>query len=217
MTEQEINAVSDSLAQKYILITRTKAFTFLGGFFAFFVAAGTATYQSALSAISDTGANSAVEKIRKLHEEAQSKAVGISELLESFSRRPASILYAEVEKAPGTKSNQFVDIEDLSLQLPPSDSIRKFALVALNIPSPYAEGSNYPGAEFALEANGRRVAKGTFTYESRTPGSSARQPFTLIVRVKLDDVPIEVQAQWRSVRDAKCRIDSFASISAVLG
>jgi hypothetical protein len=218
VTEQEIKAVSDSLAQKYVLITRTRFLAFLGGFLAFLAAAGFLTYQNVLSAVSATGAESAVNQIKQFREQAQSGAASINELLESFSNLPTSVLSAQVSGAPETQANQFVNIPGLSLELPPGNSIRKFALVALNVPSPYAVGDNFPGAEFAVAVNGQVVGTGNFTYESRKPQSFSRHPFTLIVCVKLaTDTPTQVTAQWRSVRNASCRIDSFASISAVLG
>lgn len=128
------------------------------------------------------------------------------------------IPYAQITSAPNVNSNQFVDIPGLTLQLPAAvPASLQFALITLNVPTPFAEGNNFPGLDFAVNVNGQVVASGSFTYSQQQPQSFSRQPFTLVVRVSLQSSPSQVRAQWRSVRGSTGHIDSFASLSAILG
>ena len=217
MDEEKIEAIADSLAQKYILISRTKFLSFLGGFFAFLVAAGFLTHQTVLKAISSTGAKSTLAEINQYRHEAELGAKSIDELLESLSKHPTSVLSAQLDSPSKTTSNKFQNIKPLSLTLPCGNAIRKFALVILNVPKPYAKGNNNPGVAFRITANGEEMGTGEFTYDSKKPEHFGRHPFTLIVRVELASSPTEVNAQWASVRDSECHIGGFASISAILG
>jgi len=128
------------------------------------------------------------------------------------------IPYAQISSAPNVNSNQFVDIPGLTFDLPPASSAQQVALITLNVPTPFAEGTDFPGLDFAININGQIAASGTFTYSIRRPESFGRQPFNLVVRVGLlNGQHSHVRAQWRSVRGSTGHIDSFASISAILG
>ena len=128
-----------------------------------------------------------------------------------------SIYYTQTTGNQEVKSPQFVDMEGLQLVLPPKRNGQTEALIMLNVPMPYAEGNNFPGITFGLAYNGMNVASGGFTYSQRTPESFARQPVTLIAKVDLvNGENSTVQAQWQNVRDSIGRIDSFASLSAIV-
>lgn len=127
------------------------------------------------------------------------------------------ILFAEISSAPNMSSTQFVDIPGLALDLPPTTQGSPHAVIILNVPSPFAEGSEFPGLDFGINVNGQVVAIGSFTYQMRQPESFARSPFTLAVRVALrDGLNTPVRAQWRSIRNSTGHIDSYACISAIL-
>jgi mannose-binding lectin len=127
------------------------------------------------------------------------------------------ILFAKVTSAPATSSNQFVDIPGLGFQVPPVAATRNKALIILDVPEPFATGNDFPGIIFAIRVNGTRVAEGGFTYSTKVPESTGRMPTTLVVAIPLTSQPQFVQAQWESVRGSTNRIDSFASLSAVIG
>lgn len=129
------------------------------------------------------------------------------------------ISFSSITAAEPVTSNQFVDIEGLTFELPPASASERVALIILNVPEPFAEGQvDFPGVQFGINVNGRVVARGGFTYEMRRPESFARTPFSLVVRVNLRNGRTSlIRAQWRSVRASTGRIDSFASLSAVLG
>jgi len=106
----------------------------------------------------------------------------------------------------------------MTLDLPEASATQHHALIILNVPRPYAEGNDFPGVDFAINANGTVVAEGGFTYSTKRPDAFGRMPFTLVVRVELHNGQhTHVHAQWRSVRASTGHIDSFASFSAVLG
>ena len=130
-----------------------------------------------------------------------------------------SFEFAQITSAPNVNSDQFVDIPDLFLDLPQASATQRQALIILNVPQPFAEGNDTPGLDFAITVNDRVVATGGFTSPMTQPQSFARVPFTLVVRINLrnDGQYSHVHAQWRSVRSSTGHIDSFASISAVLG
>ena len=114
-------------------------------------------------------------------------------------------------------SNVFVDIPGLKFELPPNDGQNQNALLTLNVPTPFAEGHDFPGATFAITVDDVVVASGGFTYESKTPASFARVPFTLVKKIQLKNGHhAHVKAQWTSVRNSAMHIDSFASLSAVV-
>ncbi|HEX7679939.1 MAG TPA: hypothetical protein VF713_17555 [Thermoanaerobaculia bacterium] len=127
------------------------------------------------------------------------------------------ILFAQIGSAPPMNSNQFVDIPGLSFLLPAASAGHTQALIILDIPQPYATGNNFPGAKFGINVGGTVVADGGFTYSMQVPASSGRMPTTVVVRVPLANTPRLVRAQWISYRNSTGRIDSFASLSAILG
>jgi hypothetical protein len=127
------------------------------------------------------------------------------------------ILFAKITSAPTTTSSQFVDIPGLVLHIPAASSTRTKALLILDVPQPFATGKDTPGTTFAIRVDGARVAEGGFTYSSKVPESTGRMPTTIVVAVVLGNLPQVVQAQWVSVRGSKNHIDSFASLSAVIG
>jgi hypothetical protein len=128
-----------------------------------------------------------------------------------------SILFASINGAPAVNSDQFVDIPGLTIELPPASPTAQHALVVLNVPKPFSIGDDFPGADFAIEVGTQVVASGGFTYIQKAPPSAARQPITLVVRVALTGAAQTVKGQWQSVRKSTAHIDSFASLSAVLG
>jgi hypothetical protein len=129
----------------------------------------------------------------------------------------AQILSTQIFTAPPVTSSQFVDIPGLFLTLPLKSATQTFALVILNVPAPYASGNNLPGVNFAINVMGTAVAEGGFTYSERIPQSFGRMPTTIVARVPLTTAYQTVWARWISVRNSVGHIDSFASLSAVIG
>jgi hypothetical protein len=129
-----------------------------------------------------------------------------------------SIISVQTTAASIVHSDQFVEMPGLSLNLPQASATEKQALVILNVPEPYAKGNNFPGIIFGIRVGGTMIATGGFTYSQKQPESFGRQPFTLVVAVKLQNgKQTHVEAQWQSVRGSEGNIDSFASLSAITG
>ncbi len=125
-----------------------------------------------------------------------------------------------------TNTGNWEDIAGLSLTLPKETGDEKFALVTLNVPNPYAKGSNYPGCNFTIRVNNGidlAVPFGCFTSFNRvadpaTAISSGRVPVTVVARIPLDkNKTTVVQGAWQSIRGATAVVDSPSSISAVTG
>ena len=113
-----------------------------------------------------------------------------------------------------TNSNAWLAIPGLQLQLP--EGVGLLALVILNLPNPFAQGNDTPGANFRISVNGvLQAAFAGFTYDSAAPQSAGRRPTTLVVAVPLIYGPQQVQAMWANVRGSTVIIYSPATLSAV--
>jgi len=138
-------------------------------------------------------------------------------LLTTSDMGAQQILYAQITTAPPMNSAQFVDIPELTLTLPAANAAQTAALVTLNVPYPWASGNDFPGLRFAINVAGTIVADGGFSYELQAPPSFGRTPITIVVKVPLSGFTQTVKAQWVSVRNSTGHIDSFASLSSVVG
>ncbi len=125
-------------------------------------------------------------------------------------------LYAQSSGTQSTNSGTFVPIPGLSITLP--EGVGSSALLILNVPNPYAEGSNYPGGTFGVSVNGAiSPVQAVFTYSEQKPASSGRVPTTLVVNVPLLQTGQQtVLGMWSGVRGSTVIIDSPATLSAIL-
>ena len=126
------------------------------------------------------------------------------------------IFYVETSGALNTNSSNWTPLPGLSLKLPRAAG--EFALVILNVPQPYASGSDFPGGEFSVDVDGGVVSPfATFTYNEQHPQSTGRVPVTLCVRAPLNQSrETPVIAVWKGVRGSTVHIDSPSSLSAVI-
>jgi hypothetical protein len=125
------------------------------------------------------------------------------------------VLYAQTSGTLSTTSGQFTPIPGLAIKLP--EGVDTAALVTANLPNPYAEGSNFPGATIGVSVNGKvSPVVASFTYGEQKPASFNRMPTTLVVSVPLTLSAQTVEAVWYGVRGSKVIIDSPASLSAVI-
>ena len=126
-----------------------------------------------------------------------------------------SVLYAQTSGSLSTNAGQFTPIPGLTLTLP--EGVDTAALVTVNLPNPYAEGSNFPGATIGVSVGGKvSPVVASFTYGEQTPASFNRMPTTLVVSVPLTLSAQTVEAVWYGVRGSKVIIDSPATLSAVI-
>jgi hypothetical protein len=124
-------------------------------------------------------------------------------------------LYAQTSGSLSTNASQFTPIPGLTFALPGGDSIT--ALVTLNLPNPYAQGNNYPGAVLGIAVDGQVSAVvASFTYGIQNPPSTNRMPTTLVIGVPLTPKPQTVQAMWYGVRGSTVQLDTPATLSATL-
>jgi hypothetical protein len=120
--------------------------------------------------------------------------------------------YAQTTGTLQTSSADFAPIPGLSLTLPEGDDI--LALVILNLPCPYATGTNYPGGTLGISIDGSvSPVTASFTYNEQQPASTGRIPTTLVVAVPLTVDEQTVEAVWYGVRGSTVIIDSPASLS----
>lgn len=130
-----------------------------------------------------------------------------------------SLLSASINGPQSVASESFVDIDGLKLTLPPASSKLHSALILLNVPMPYAEGSDSPEIIFNIDCNGRSIARRGFGSDDGILPlmNMKKEPFTLVVKVPLrNGAESLVHAQWAGVHGSKGRINSFASISAIV-
>lgn len=130
----------------------------------------------------------------------------------------SEILYAESAGQLETSAGNWTSIPGLQLTLPVVSPGQTLALITLNLPNPYATGSDNPGGCIGISVNDAvLVPVGCFTYEEKIPPSSGRRPVTLVVMVKLlhSDTQL-IQAVWQSVRSSVVIIDTPSTLSAII-
>lgn len=149
--------------------------------------------------------------------EMRSLCIGIlTSIAFTVSLHAQQILFAQIAKAPPINSNQFTDISGLSFDLPATSPGQNTALVILNVPMAFANGDDFPDVVFGIAVDAMLVATGGFTSQTQR-GAAGRVPTTLVVRVPLTSQPQFVRGQWSSVRGSTGNIDSFSSLSSILG
>jgi hypothetical protein len=124
-------------------------------------------------------------------------------------------LYAQTSGTQSTNSASFVPIPGLSLTIP--EGVGTSALIILNLPMPYAQGNDNPGATIGITVNGAlsSVIAG-FTYNEQVPPSTGRVPTTLVVSVPLAGAAQAIVGVWSGVRGSTVIIDTPATLSAIL-
>lgn len=126
-----------------------------------------------------------------------------------------SVLYAQTSGNQSTNANNFTPMPGLTLSLP--GGVDVMAIVTLNIPMPYATGTNTPGGTFGLAVNNVVTpVVASFTYNEPAPTSTGRIPTTLVVGVPLTEQPQTIQAMWYGVRGSTVHLDSPATLSAII-
>lgn len=126
-----------------------------------------------------------------------------------------AVLYAQTSGTQSTNSGTFVPIPGLSLTVP--EGVQDNVLVILNLPNPYAQGSDYPGATLGISVNGNVQANvASFTYGIQNPPSTNRMPTTLVLAIPLVSATQTVAAVWSGVRGSTVIIDSPASLTVVI-
>lgn len=130
----------------------------------------------------------------------------------------SSIFYAETTGFLETASGTPVDLPGLSVTIPSWSNRSDTALVTVNIPNPYAVGTNFPGGLFQVAVNGViQKAISTFTYTQQVPASFARVPATLVTKVTLPTNQIAtIQVKWSGIRGSTVRVDSPTALSVQL-
>ncbi|HEV3183230.1 MAG TPA: hypothetical protein VGZ49_00025 [Xanthobacteraceae bacterium] len=122
------------------------------------------------------------------------------------------ILYAQTTGTHTTNSASWTAIPGLTFTLP--EGVKDAVLVILNVPNPYASGTNFPGGTFGISVDGTvQAPTATFTYSMDTPQSFGRMPTTLVVAVQLTSKQQIVQGMWQNVRGSTVHIDSPSTLS----
>jgi mannose-binding lectin len=125
-----------------------------------------------------------------------------------------SVLNAQTSGKLSTNSGEFKPIPGLSLKLP--EAVNVLALVILNLPMPFAEGSDYPGGTFGISVDGKvSPLVAGFTYGIQAPPSFNRMPTTLVVSVPLTQQAQVIEGLWSGVRGSTVIIDSPATLSVI--
>jgi mannose-binding lectin len=134
------------------------------------------------------------------------------------SASATNILYAQSGSGVlQTNSGSFTPIAGLQIKLPAANGNSKYALVMLDIPNPYAKGTNFPGGQFGIAADGVvQPLTGVFTYDSQSPQSYGRHPVTVILRVPLTATPQTVTGMWHTIRGSTVITDTPNSLSAIV-
>lgn len=96
------------------------------------------------------------------------------------------LYYAQSSGSQSTTSASPVPVPGLTITIP--EGVGDSALVIVNLPNPYATGSNFPGGAISITVNGTpSTVTAAFTYNDQQPQSSGRVPTTLVVAVPLEN------------------------------
>jgi hypothetical protein len=127
------------------------------------------------------------------------------------------IISAQSSGAQSTSSSAWTPMPGLSIKIPGGSG--ETVLLILNVPNPYATGTDTPGGNFGIQVNGTvQPATATFTYNEAAPTSTGRIPTTLCVPILVNSQnPSVITAVWSNVRGSTVHIDSPATLSAVAG
>ncbi len=127
-----------------------------------------------------------------------------------------TLFYDATIQPASTTSEAWVAIPGLQIDVPPGFITGTVtAVVTLNVPAPYAIGSNYPGINFSLwqvfQESQELIASGAFTSSFQNPHSAGRNPFTLmgILPIQAQNTPCSIVAKWQSIRGSTCVIDNL--------
>ncbi|UGY17435.1 hypothetical protein [Bradyrhizobium septentrionale] len=124
-------------------------------------------------------------------------------------------LYAQTVGTLSTNSSTFTPMQGLTLTIP--EGVGTTAIVILNVPMPYATGTDTPGGTFGIALNGAvSTVTASFTYNDPAPASTGRIPTTLVVGIPLGNAAQTVQAVWYGVRGSTVIIDSPATLTAII-
>jgi mannose-binding lectin len=126
------------------------------------------------------------------------------------------ILNAQSSGTHTTNSGAWTPMPGLEVTLP--RGVGDSALLILNVPNPYATGSDFPGGNFGLQVNGTVLSPvAVFTYNEQVPQSTGRVPTTLCAVAPLSSSgDSKVVAVWSGVRNSTVHIDSPATLTAVI-
>src|SRR5262249_16629607 len=124
-------------------------------------------------------------------------------------------MYAQTTGSHYTTAPVYTPIAGLSIVIP--EGVGTMAIVILNVPFPYAEGTAYPGGNFGIAIDGKvsGVTAG-FTYSEQKPLAFGRVPTTLVVGIPLALKAQTITGMWQNVRGSKVVIDSPATLTAIL-
>ena len=125
------------------------------------------------------------------------------------------VLYAQTSGSLSTNASAIYALPGLALELPEGDAVT--ASVTLNLPSPYAEGNDFPGADHRPFGERLNLARGGELHLQRAKAHAFnRMPTTLVVGIPLTLNAQKVVAVWYGVRGSTVKLDSPATLSAVI-
>ncbi|HTO62540.1 MAG TPA: hypothetical protein VMM15_14925 [Bradyrhizobium sp.] len=123
------------------------------------------------------------------------------------------ILYAQSSGEHYTDSGVLVPIPGLSVTFT-QGVIGAVVTAILNLPLPYAIGTDFPGGKVGISVNGAIApVPGGFTYNEQNPPVPGRIPTTLVVSVPLPDKLTFIMGMWSGVRGSRIIIDSPATLT----
>lgn len=124
-------------------------------------------------------------------------------------------LYAQTSGTHTTNSATFVPIPGLTISIP--EGVGTSALIILNVPNPFAMGTEGPGGAFGVTVNGViSPVQAFFSYNEKVPVSFGRVPTTLVLNAPLINASQTITAVWFGVRGSTVIIDTPATLSAIL-
>jgi hypothetical protein len=127
--------------------------------------------------------------------------------------------YAQTTAPLATSSSTSLPIPGLIIMLPAATAAEKEAVITLNMPNVFLEGTpvgGTRGGEVSVFVGATSVAAAQISDDNTALPGDGRKATTIVVKVPLRSAPQRVQAEWNGVRATTIHTDTFASLSAIL-
>jgi hypothetical protein len=136
----------------------------------------------------------------------------------SLFAQSQNLIYVETTETLSTTSQTPLPITGLSLTLPAVSTKYNAALVTLDMPNWFFNGTavGHLAGQLSIVVGENTVATATGSCDTLSRGGSGAKATTLVVRVGLISNTQNVEAVWNGLHGGAVNMNQFGSLSAIL-